>query len=123
MPRLIEAIDICAVLKENSAFESLTPEAMLPVCGRVLRALAPSLREDANENDVRLLRLAAALARFELFSLMLSESDRFSSYKAGDITIQKDLQKELKFEQQLRDEALAAAAPLLKDGGFYAAAT
>lgn len=120
---LIEAIDICAVLKENAAFDSLQPEAMLPVCGRVLRALTPRLREDADPDDVRLLRLAAALARFELFSLLLSESERFSSYKAGDITIQKDLQKELKFEQQLRDEALAAAAPILRDGGFYAAAT
>ena len=120
---MIEAIDICAVLKENAAFASLSPETMLPVCDRALRALSLRLREGADGDDVRLLRLAAALARFELFSLLLAESDRFSSYKAGDITIQKDLQKELKFEQQLRDEALAEAAPLLKDGGFYAAAT
>ena len=120
---MIEAIDICAVLKENCAFESLAPEQMLPVCGRVLRTLQPRLREEADPDDVRLLRLAAALARFELFSLLLSESDRFSGYKAGDITIQKNLQAELRFEQQLRDEALAAAAPILRDGGFYAAAT
>ena len=120
---MIEAIDICAVLKENAAFDSLSPEAMLPVCGRVLRALQPRLRENVEPDDVRLLRLAAALARFELFGLLLSETERFSGYKAGDITIQKDLQKELKFEQLLRDEALAEAAPLLRDGGFYAAAT
>ena len=119
----MEAIDICAVLKENAAFEAILPEQMLPVCGRVLESLRPRLREDAEETDVRLLRLAAALARFELFSLLLGESERFASYKAGDITIQKDIQKELRFEQQLRDEALAAAAPILKDGGFYAAAT
>ena len=120
---MIEAIDICAVLKENSAFESIAPEAILPVCNRVLQALEARVREDADQDDVRLLMLAAALARYELITLLLSQSDRFSSWKAGDITIQKDLQKEMRFERELRDEALAAAAQLLKDGGFYAAAT
>ena len=123
MTSLIQAIDVCGILKENSAFESLKPTQMLPVCERVLRTLQPKLRAGTDPDDVRLLVLAAALARFELFSLLLSESDRFSSYKAGDITIQKNLQRELEFERSLKENALAEAAPLLKDGGFYAAAT
>ena len=120
---MIEALDLCAVLKENSAYEELEVAVLLPVCRRALDRVLRNLKQDVDEDDPLIARTAAALARFELFTLCRDEAARFSGFKAGDITIQKDLQKEFQMERTLRDEALAEAAPILRDGGFFFAAS
>ena len=76
-------------------------------------------KPQVSEDDPLVAQTAAALARFALFTQQVGDADRFSSFKAGDLTVTKDRKAELAFETQLRDEALAAAACILKDGGFF----
>lgn len=116
---MIEGIDVCALLKEYDAFSDVAIERLLTSSCRALALVKRNLKENVDENDPLILETAAALARFDLFRLMLGETDRFASYRAGDVTIQKDILKEFRIEKELRDEALANASGILKDGGFY----
>lgn len=115
---MIEGINVCAVLKEYDAFQDVEMERLLNSSCRALAKVKRSLKRGVDENDPLILETAAALARFELFCLLLGETERFKSYRAGDVTIQKDFEKEFEIEKRLRDEALANAADILKDGGF-----
>lgn len=115
---MIEATEICALLKECSVFEDVEASAMLPFCRRALEKVVCSLKEGVDLSHPLVLITAAAVARFDLFVSLLGETERFRSYKAGDITIQKDFQREVEVERALRDEALANGAAILKDGGF-----
>ena len=119
----MDATQVLAVLRGIRLFDEIPEQVLLLESVRALGEVKEQLRDGADESDPRVAQTAAALARYRLFCNMLEGGDRFSSYKAGDITIQKNLQRELEFERSLKEAALAEAAPLLKDGGFYAAAT
>lgn len=106
------------MLKENHAFQDVAAERLLNSSCRALEKVKRNLKDGVDENNPMILETAAALARFELFCLSLGETERFSSYKAGDVTIQKNFEKEFEFEKALRDEALANAVDILQDGGF-----
>lgn len=119
---MIEPTDVCAILKEHADLEDVAQEQLLPVCKRALEFVKGLLKEDADSESPCVAALAAAEARVQVFVRMLSEPDRFSSYKAGDMTIQRDLEKEFAIEKAMRDEAFLKSAAILKDGGFYFAA-
>lgn len=115
---MIDAIEICAILKEYAGFEDMEATALLPCCQRGLDWVKSRLKDDVNEDDPLIARTAAALARFELFVKGIGETGRYRSYKVGDMTIQRDIQTEYEMEKEMRKQALVQAAEILKDGGF-----
>lgn len=116
---MVEPIDVCALLKEYADLEDFSESELLPFCERALSFVFGRLKEGADKGSFLVAEAAAAQARLELFNRMLASPDRFRSYKAGDVTIQRDLQKEFEIEKTLRDEAFLRAAEILKDGGFF----
>ncbi|MCM1543991.1 MAG: hypothetical protein NC110_01715 [Ruminococcus sp.] len=116
---MIEPIEVCAVLKENSDFGQMGATELLLPCQRGLEWVKRHLKDDADEDDPLIAKTAAALARFYLFQKSLGETERYESYKAGDMTVQRDIEKEYAIEKEMRQQALVDAAEILKDGGFY----
>lgn len=119
---MIEPTEVCAILKEHADLTDVPDEQLLPVCQRALNFVKSILKEDADSESPRVAALAAAEARVQAFVRLLASPDRFSSYKAGDMAIQRDLEKEFSIEKAMRDEAFLKSADILTDGGFYFAA-
>ena len=115
----MDATQVLAILRDNRLFDETDEGVLLRACVRALGETKERLRDGVDESDPRVAQTAAALARYALFCAMLDSGERFSSYRAGDITIQRDLKAEFAAEQALRDEALTQAAPILRDGGFF----
>lgn len=118
----MDATQVLAVLRDNRLFDETDEDVLLRAAVRALGEVKERMRPDADKSDPRVAITAAALARFRLFSELTENGERFASFKAGDITVSRDLRAEYETERALRDEALAAAAPLLRDGGFFFAA-
>ena len=120
---MIEPTEVCAILKEYADLEDVSISELLPVCKRALTFVQSLLKDDVDCNLPQIAAVAAAQARLEVFHKMLSAPDRFKSYKAGDMTIERDLEKEFMIEKNVRDEVFLKNADILKDkGGFYFAA-
>ena len=120
---MIEPTEVCAILKEYADLKDVSVFELLPVCKRALLFVQSLLKDDVDRDSPRIAAVAAAQARLEVFQKMLSSADRFESYKAGDMTIQRDIEKEMKIEKQARDEVFLKNADILKDeGGFFFAA-
>lgn len=118
----MDATQVLAILRDNRLFDETDEALLLRAAARALGELKARLRPEADESDPRVVATAAALARFRLFTELAENGERFASFKAGDITVHRDLKAEFETERALRDEALACAAPLLRDGGFFFAA-
>ncbi len=117
---MIEPTEVCAILKEHADLEDIPATELLPVCERAISYVQSLLRDDADCDSPRIAALSAAEARVEVFHKLLSAPDRFSSYKVGDMTIQRDIQKEFSIEKAMRDEVFLKNADILKDkGGFF----
>ena len=117
----MDATQVLAILRDNRLFDETDEGVLLRAAVRALGEVKEKLRAGVDESDPRIAVTAAALARYRLFFDMLESGERFSSYRAGDITIQRDLKAEFNAEQALRDDALTQAAPILRDGGFFVA--
>ena len=115
---MFDALEVCAQLKRYAVFENLDAKDILPEAQYALDFVMANLKSDADPENPLVMRTAVAVAKFELFKKSLGESERFRSYKAGDITIQKEPTKEFETEKSIFDSALAAASGILKDGGF-----
>ena len=120
---MIEPAEVCAILKEHADLEDIAVTELLPICKRALCFVRELLKKDVDCDSPRIAALAAAEARFEVFHRMLAAPDRFKSYKTGDMTIERDLEKEFLIEKTMRDETFLKNADILEDkGGFYFAA-
>lgn len=81
--------------------------------------LEPRIRQDADLTDIRLVNLAAAQAYCKILARSFSSDEGISSFKAGDVTISTGASQASSAARTARDEALAAALPLLRDEEFY----
>ncbi|MBQ8502685.1 MAG: hypothetical protein IJ491_00205 [Clostridia bacterium] len=116
---MISVNDVYTLLSSYSDVEDATEEQLLPCCQDGLNWVLKRLRETADEDDPLITETAAAIAHFYFFVRRLTEMDKYESYKVGDMTISQNPQKQYLTEKELRHQAIANAAPILKDGGFY----
>ncbi|MEI6578563.1 MAG: hypothetical protein WCN92_03770 [Eubacteriales bacterium] len=89
----------------------------LSLCLTCLEEIRARLRDGADENDSSIERAAAGLAFYKLTLRRLSE-DSSTSFKAGDVSVSQNPGELLAIAAKVREEALAEAAPLLKDELF-----
>ena len=116
---MISISDVYAALCTYESSKAYTGEELFPCCEQGLRWVKANLRDTADENDPLIAQTAAAIADFYLFLKKQTESDTYESYKAGDMTIRRNIEKELLFAEKKRDMAIARAHSILTDGGFY----
>lgn len=108
------------VLSSLKQMASIDEEGMafgLSLCVTSLEEIRARLRDGADENDDRIGRAAAGLAFYKL-ALKRISADGAASFKAGDVSVTQNPAELLAIAAKVRDEALAAAAPLMKDELF-----
>lgn len=119
---MIQPAQICTLLKEDPYFAETETEKMMPACRKAAQWLSAHIKDGADENGILACKTAAAMARFYVFVSNIGNMESYGSFKVGDMTVSRDLQREYQIEKELRDSALCEAAEILKDGGFYFAA-
>lgn len=116
---MITANDVLAVLRSNYDTADFPDEELISCCDIGLEWVNARLRSDASDTDPLITRTAAAVAHYHFFVRTLCEPEKYESYRVGDITINNNPTKALERETLLRDTAIAEAAAILVDGGFY----
>ncbi|MEE1137940.1 MAG: hypothetical protein U0M02_05625 [Acutalibacteraceae bacterium] len=110
--------DVNKILCTYSDMFEFSAEQLDVACESALSWVKEHLKDEADESNPMIAITAAAIAHYNMFFLKLTESDKYENYKAGDMTVRRNLQKELQNERELRDTAIAAAASILKDERF-----
>ncbi len=111
--------EVYAALMAYCDVSSYTAEQLLPSCEKGLNWVQSRLRDNVAPDDPLITQTAAALSHFYFFLYRLTEPDKYENCKVGDTSYKRNIQKELEFERQIKDQAIADAAAILKDGGFY----
>ncbi len=110
--------DVKEILLTYSDMTEFSSSQLDVACESALDWVTERLKDGTDKSNPLIERTAAAIAHYNMFFLKLTESDKYESYKAGDMTVRRNLQKELQTEKELRDTALAAASSILKDERF-----
>lgn len=113
------ADNVCHALRNFEELSSYSGSILLPSCEAAVNWVTARLRSGVDENDPLILSTAVALAHYFFFLRRLSDPDKYESYKVGDVTVRKDALKLLQIEKEMRNQAIADAAPILKDCEFY----
>ena len=92
--------------------------AVLPLCRSALDALLPQCKADADPDDPRIARAAAADAYYKQTLRLLSKEQNVTSFKAGDVTVSQSASAALELAERVRKEAYLAVLPLLIDPYF-----
>lgn len=116
---MITANDVLTVLRSNYDTSDYPLEELLGFCDTGLKWVLQRLRPGVSGDNPLITRTAASIARFQLFTKALSEPEKYKSYRVGDITVTNNPSEALKREGLLRDLAIAEAATILIDGGFF----
>ncbi len=99
--------------------KDVSQELVLSCCEYAVKYIEAQLRSDVNADEYLLLVTATAVAEHRLFTQKYSEIDTYDTYSMGDITFRRNCERELKVATEKLKLALAQAASILKDGGFY----
>ena len=116
---MTQVSDVLNCLVNYADMDSYSAEQLFPSCEKGLAWVYSRLRPGTDRADPLIVHTAAALAHYFFFLTRLTETDKYEAYTAGDITVRRSLEKELRFESHIRDEAIAAASSILTDGGFF----
>ena len=116
---MTEVSDVTACLMKYADMDSFTHEQLQPSCERGLLWVYANLKPGADKESPLIPHTAAALAHYYFFLTRLTETDKYEAFTAGDMTVRRNLEKEARHEERIRDEAIAAAASILRDGGFF----
>lgn len=116
---MITANDVLVALCSNYDTSDYPQEDLLSCCEAGLSWVKKRLRRNVSETDPLIVQTAAAIAHYHFFIRTLTEPEKYESYRVGDITVNSDPTKALERERIIRDNALADAASILVDGGFY----
>ena len=115
---MVSVSDVCNALKTYSDTEGFSESQLNSFAEAGLSFVKGRLRDDADETDPLILRTATVVAHYNFFLGTISSSDRYESYKAGDMTVRRSLQKEFQIEKEVLINALCEAADILTDKGF-----
>lgn len=116
---MISVNDVYTLLCDYSDTEDYTEEQLTPCCEEGLNWVLNRLKSTADKSNPLIAETAAAIAHFFFFIRKLAEPDKYESYKVGDITVKQNPLKQYQTEKELRRQAIANAASILNDEGFY----
>ncbi|MBQ3136606.1 MAG: hypothetical protein IJB74_03900 [Clostridia bacterium] len=116
---MTDVSEVLSCLMKYADMETFTDEQLTPVCERGLLWVYERLKPGADRESPLIPHTAAALAHYFFFLTRLTETDKYEAYTAGDMSVRRNTEKELKLEERIRDEAIAAASSILTDGGFF----
>lgn len=105
-------------LRQMASLDEEGAAAGLSLCLISLEEIRSKLKDGGDANDSRIEQAAAGLAFYKLILKGITQDGAVTKFKAGDVSVSQDFGGLLALAQKVRDEALAAAVPLLKDEMF-----
>lgn len=105
-------------LRQLLPLDKREADIALPLCSNCLEEIRENLREDADPQDIRIATAAAGLAYYKLMVYLLADDGNVSSFRAGDITVKQDSKSVIKIAENVRNDALLRAVPILRDKSF-----
>lgn len=111
--------DIYAAISTYKDMEPYSESELLPCCQKGLDWVNSRVRKTVNPDNPLIKETAVAMAHYYFFLCRMSDPDKYESCKVGDVTYKRNLAKELEFETHIKNQAIADAADILTDGGFY----
>lgn len=111
-----EAIDLCNYISLHDDVDEDERAKLLSCCKRAVTWLSKNLRSDADPDSEEAFLAAAAVAKFNFFCDNLGQA---KSFKAGDITVNRDISAEYQAQTVILENTLAQFHDILEDGGFY----
>lgn len=116
---MIFAKDVYAAISVYKDIEPYSEADIMPFCQKGLDWVNRRLRKTVDPDNPLIKDTAVAMAHYFFFLCRLSDAEKYDSCKVGDVTYKRNLNKELEFEKQIKNQAIAEAAGILTDGGFY----
>lgn len=105
-------------LRQIAMLDEEEAGAGLSLCLICLEEIRGRLKDDTDAHDPGVERAAAGLAFYKLNLKRITLDGAVTRFKAGDVSVNQDMRGLLAVAEKVRDEAIAAAAPLLKDELF-----
>ena len=115
---MVTVTDVYNALKNYSDTEGVSESKLTSFAEAGLNFVKGRLRDDSDENSPLILRTATVVAHYNFFLRTISSTDRYESYKAGDMTVRRNISKEFQIEKEVLINALCEAADILTDKGF-----
>lgn len=117
---MIDASIVLEKLKLMMPLAQHTEPAAQLLCEQAAQALTAKLADPAFAEDARITFAAAALAGSWLVKCRAADEMQQLSFRAGDVSItpSKNTDTQIRLSKSLLGEALAQAAPLLRDDDF-----
>ena len=115
---MITVSDVIGALSLYSDTKDCPAEKLTAFATAGLDYVKSRLKDTADENSPLIIETAAAVAHYHFFLGAISSSDRYESYKAGDMTVRRNISKEFQIEKEVMLNALCEAAEILTDKGF-----
>lgn len=116
---MIEAADVYTALSSYMDIASYSMTDVMPCCQKGLDWVNARLREGVDPDNPLIAETAAAIAHFFFFICRLTDGEKYENCKVGDVSYKRNIEKEFEFECRIKNQAVADAAEILKDGGFY----
>ena len=104
----------------------VTPKAdegtdkILSLCGDALDWVMRRKREEVQDDDRRIAYAAAAVAYYNYALSRLTDSDDPRDFKAGDISVKKNIRDDLAVAEKFREARLSEVSDILVDTQFGA---
>lgn len=116
---MIEVSDVYSLMTVYADTRTYAQQDIVPCCEKGLDWVNERLRDDVDPDNPLIAQTAAAMAHFYFFIFRLTDPEKYENCKVGDITYNRNIEKEFEFENRIRNQAIADAAEILRDGGFY----
>ncbi len=115
---MINVWAVSKLLEDTGVLTEDECKKAVPFCLTACSRLSPQLKEPKFEDEMAVITACAGLALYSYTLLQNSNSEDFSSFKAGDVTISRSASSSLESAVKFRDESLLGAAPFLTDIDF-----
>ncbi len=115
---MIDSLSIISALREYYSVQG-TDEELAPLCAAAAKEISARLKKNAEQSDIRLINLAAAMVNHRLCMRDLHSQEGVTSFKAGDVTVSISPCALVEQAEKEKAAATAAALPLLRDDGFF----
>lgn len=115
---MINVWSVSQMLEDTGLLTAEEAKKATPFCLAACSSLTPRLRDEKNEDNPAVIMACAGIALYNYTLSASADSEDFSSFKAGDVTISKSSSASVENAEKFRDEALLSATPYLNDVDF-----
>lgn len=115
---MIDVVRVAKAVRKTMRLSQDETFDVIPTVSVACAQLSDRLENPKNASDQRVIDAAVYLSCYRLLLRNAAQDDTPTSFKAGDVTVSQSPALALEKAAALRDEAIIAAAPLLKDMDF-----